>query len=182
MSANQEPCTWISASKALPPSMAPINVGFTGYGFATKCFHLPYILPNPDLNIYAFLQRAKAPPKGAKVESGKHCTIDYPDAKHYCTSDEFFADPKIDLVIVCTRHDSHAEFAEKALLAGKHGTSFITPAKTRQLSPYSRRGETLHRNHRRSRPCPSRGEENRQNPHRLPKYTHPPPIHPNTPH
>ena len=102
--------------------MAPLNVGLTGYGFATKSFHLPFILPNPDLNVYAFLQRPEAPPKGSQVESGKHCTIDYPDAKHYRTAVEFFADPKIDLVIVCTHHDTHAEFAEKALLSGKHGT------------------------------------------------------------
>ncbi|KAF3118204.1 hypothetical protein TWF569_003697 [Orbilia oligospora] len=100
--------------------MAPLNVGFVGYGFATRCFHLPYILPNPDLNVYAFLQRAEAPPAGSSVEKGKHCTIDYPQAKHYRTAEEFFADPNIDLVIVCTHHDSHFEFAEKSLLAGKH--------------------------------------------------------------
>lgn len=29
-------------------------------------------------------------------------------------------DPQIDLVIVATRHDSHFEFAKKALMAGKH--------------------------------------------------------------
>lgn len=102
--------------------MTPINVGLMGYGFATKSFHLPFILPNPDLSVYAFLQRAEAPPKGTQVESGKHCTVDHPNAKHYRTSEDFFADPKIDLVIVCTHHDTHAEFAEKALLAGKHGT------------------------------------------------------------
>ncbi|KAF8851083.1 NAD(P)-binding protein [Acephala macrosclerotiorum] len=98
--------------------MAPLNVGLMGYGFSTKSFHLPFILPNPDLKVYAFLQRAPAP--SGKVEKGKHCTVDYPAAKHYQTADEFFADPNIDIVIVCTHHDTHAEFAEKALLAGKH--------------------------------------------------------------
>lgn len=29
-------------------------------------------------------------------------------------------DPQIDLVIVATRHDSHFEFAKKALMVGKH--------------------------------------------------------------
>lgn len=101
--------------------MPPLKVGFVAYGFATRCFHLPFILPNPDLQVYAFLQRAEAPPPGAQVEKGKHCTIDFPNAKHYRTSDEFFADENIDLVIVCTQHDTHAEFAEKALRAGKHG-------------------------------------------------------------
>ncbi|KAJ6256998.1 hypothetical protein Dda_7881 [Drechslerella dactyloides] len=100
--------------------MAPLNVGLIGYGVATQRFHLPFILPNPDLNVYAFLQRAEAPPPGSSVEKGKHCTVDYPKAKHYRTSEDFFADASIDLVIVCTGHDTHTEFAEKALLAGKH--------------------------------------------------------------
>ena len=101
--------------------MAPINVGLMGYGFSTKCFHLPFILPNPNLKVYAFLQRAQAPSDKSGAEAGKHCAVDYPNAKHYRTADDFFADPNIDLVIVCTQHDTHAEFAERALLAGKHG-------------------------------------------------------------
>jgi predicted dehydrogenase len=45
-------------------SQQKIRVGLMGYGFSTKCFHLPYILPNPDLEVYAFLQRAAAPENG----------------------------------------------------------------------------------------------------------------------
>lgn len=105
--------------------MAPLNVGLIGYGFSTKSFNLPFILPNPGLNVYAFLQRAEAPASNEGVKSGVHCTVDYPNAKHYRTSEEFFADPAIDLVVVCTQHDTHAEFAEKALNAGKHVVSSI---------------------------------------------------------
>jgi predicted dehydrogenase len=105
--------------------MAPLNVGLMGYGFSTKCFHLPFILPNPDLKVYAILQRAEAPKDKSKIipgkVPGKHCTVDYPDVKHYRNADDFFADPSIDIVIVCTQHDTHFEFAKKALLAGKHG-------------------------------------------------------------
>ena len=101
--------------------MAPIKVGLMGYGFSTKCFHLPFILPNADLEVYAFLQRAEAPTDKTGVESGKHCTVDYPNAKHYRTANDFFADADIELVIVCTSSDNHAEFAEKAMRSGKHG-------------------------------------------------------------
>ena len=101
--------------------MAPIRVGLLGYGFSTKCFHLPFILPNPEYKVHAFLQRKEAPQDKSNVEAGVHCTIDHPDAKHYRTADEFFADKDTDLVIVCTGHDSHADLAEKALKAGKHG-------------------------------------------------------------
>lgn len=101
--------------------MAPLNIGLMGYGFSTRCFHLPFIVNNPDLRAYAFLQRAEAPKEKSGAERGTHCTVDYPDAKHYRTADEFFADSNIDVVAVCTKEDTHYEFSEKALKAGKHG-------------------------------------------------------------
>lgn len=102
--------------------MAPIKVGIAGYGFSTKCFHLPYILPNPDLEIHAFLQRASAPANPSDdLPKWGHCTVDFPKAKHYRTAEEFFGDSEIELVVVCT--SSHEEFVEGALRAGKHGMS-----------------------------------------------------------
>lgn len=95
--------------------MAPIKVGIIGYGFSTKCFHLPFILPNPELEVYAFLQRA-AP---SKAKKWGHCTVDFPQAKHYQTTDEFFTDKEIELVIVLTH--AHEELTQAALNAGKHG-------------------------------------------------------------
>ncbi|KAK9326925.1 hypothetical protein V1520DRAFT_284366 [Lipomyces starkeyi] len=100
--------------------MSTINIGFIGYGNSAKFFHLPYVLSNPELQVYAFLQRSPAPQDRAFVHPGTHCTVDFPKAKHYRTSEEFFADKNIELVIVCSKTDSHAEFAEKALKAGKH--------------------------------------------------------------
>jgi predicted dehydrogenase len=102
--------------------MAPIKVGIIGYGFSTKCFHLPYILPNPELEMYAFLQRAAAPSDPAQTPRWGHCTVDFPQAKHYQTADEFFGDELIELVIVLSS-TAHGELTERALLAGKHGAS-----------------------------------------------------------
>jgi predicted dehydrogenase len=102
------------------PTMAPLNVGIIGYGSSAKIYQLPYITPNPNLNVYAFLQRAAAPDL-TTAKPGSHCTVDFPKAKHYQSADDFFADAAIDLVIVCTRPDTHALFAERALLASKHG-------------------------------------------------------------
>jgi predicted dehydrogenase len=99
----------------------PIKIGIIGYGGSARFFHLPYILPNPDLSVYAFLQRAEAPSNPAEAKAGTHCTIDFPKAKHYRTSEDFFSDGDIELVIVCTQQNTHSEFAEKALRAGKHG-------------------------------------------------------------
>jgi predicted dehydrogenase len=70
------------------------------------------------LTIYAVFQRSPPPQDG----SGKsHCTVDLSDAKHYTDLDEMLRDPKIDLCVVVTRHDTHVPFAIKALQAGKHG-------------------------------------------------------------
>ncbi|RSL87296.1 hypothetical protein CEP51_002286 [Fusarium floridanum] len=98
--------------------MAPIRVGLVGYRFSAKVFHLPYILPNPDFQIYAVLQRTAAPAPGEEFPGFGHCTVDFPDVKHYRTAEDFFADPKIELVIICTR--VHQEFIERGLEAGKH--------------------------------------------------------------
>jgi len=99
------------------------NVGIIGYGFSTTCFHLPFILPNPSLKLHAFLQRAAAP-TGGSAEKGKHCKVDYPDVKHYQTAEDFFSDEEMDVVIVCSHGDTHADFAERAMRAGKHGKYF----------------------------------------------------------
>lgn len=101
--------------------MAPIKVGLMGYGFSAKWFHLPFIVTNPDLEVYAFLQRKEAPSDVDMVNSGIHCTHDYSWAKHYRKAADFFADEQIELVVVCTDVGTHYDFAEQALLAGKHG-------------------------------------------------------------
>ena len=101
--------------------MAPVKVGIIGYGGSAKYFHLPFILPNPDLEVVAFLQRAEAPKDKSNVERGKHCTVDHPKAKHYRTPKDFFADADIELVVVCSSSETHFEFGELALKAAKNG-------------------------------------------------------------
>lgn len=101
--------------------MASIKVGFIGYGGSAKTYYLPYILPIKQFEIYAFLQRAAAPASGQEAKPGSHCTVDFPNSRHYRTAEKFFADDAIELVIVCTHTDTHGPFAKKALEAGKHG-------------------------------------------------------------
>ena len=95
-----------------------IRVGVVGYGNAAKSFHIPFVQTVPAYTITAVLQRAEAP---SEKTPGSHCTVDLPSVRHHRTADAFFADKEIDLVVVATRNDTHIEFAEKALLAGKHG-------------------------------------------------------------
>lgn len=94
----------------------PVKVGLMGYGSSTKIFHLPFILPNPDLEVVAFLQRKEAPADKSNVEPGTHCTVDHPKAKHYRTKEDFLADAEIELVIVCTSSETHYELGVRRFL------------------------------------------------------------------
>src|ERR1043166_2158710 len=99
--ATQSPNFFPEKTRVPPASTTdPIKVGIVGYGFSTKCFHLPFILPNAEPRVYAFLQRAAPPATPAEVKGWGHCTFDFPDAKHCRTKDEFFAVEEIELVIV----------------------------------------------------------------------------------
>jgi predicted dehydrogenase len=114
--------------------MAPIKVGVVGYGGAAKNFHIPFISAIPDYEIIAILQRAEAPANAADAAPGSHCTVDLPNIRHYRTSEDFFGDADIQFVVVATRHDTHAYFAEEALKAGKHGMLVSSGAhRARQL-------------------------------------------------
>ncbi|EQB48990.1 hypothetical protein CGLO_11725 [Colletotrichum gloeosporioides Cg-14] len=100
-----------------------IRVGVVGYGFSARNFHIPFIKAVPDLEVTAVFQRAEAPADRTAASGSPHCVIDLPHAKHFQQADDFFADPDIDFVVVATHTDTHAFFAEKSLLAGKHGKS-----------------------------------------------------------
>ncbi len=78
-----------------------------------------FVLANKRLAVHAFLQRRPTPTAHGKPSSS--ASDDFPQAKLYLTPDEFFADSEIDLVVVATGHDSHADLAIRALKAKKHG-------------------------------------------------------------
>jgi predicted dehydrogenase len=100
-------------------ALPPIKVGFCGYGYSTRTFHLPFVLANKRLAVHAFLQRNEKSHQRGKEST--HCLDDYPNAKWYRTPEEFMADKEIELVVVATSIPSHADLAVAALEAGKHG-------------------------------------------------------------
>jgi predicted dehydrogenase len=111
--------------------MPGIKVGVIGYGFAAKSFHLPFINALPDYEVVAIVQRAEAPADPTTAAKGSHCTVDFPNVKHYRKVEDFFADAEIAFVVVATHADTHATFAEQALKAGKHGASSVRTAPRR---------------------------------------------------
>lgn len=93
-----------------------IRLGVIGYRNSAKNFHLPFIAAVPSIKVHAIVQRT---PRSPDAKPGDHCTIDYPEAKHFSDVDAFFDDPEIDLVLVCT-NAMHYEYAKRALQSGKH--------------------------------------------------------------
>ena len=91
---------------------APVRVGIIGAGgFATN-FLIPALKSFTDISLGGI---ASATGVRAKALAEKYSFI-------YCTGDpsEIFNDPEIDCLFVLTRHDTHAEFAIKAMEGGKH--------------------------------------------------------------
>ena len=100
-----------------------INVGFVGYGYTTRTFHLPAVALVPGYTIYAFVQRQEHPIDKRTGQPGPSCVEDYPKAIRYSSMSDMLADPKVDLVVVVTPQNSHAELCIQSLEAGKHGQS-----------------------------------------------------------
>lgn len=90
----------------------PYNVAVVGYGLSAKIFHIPFILPVPDLKLYAIVQRSPKP--------DDDCSKDHPGVKSYRSVDEVYTDPDVDVVVITTIPETHYEMTKKSLEAGKH--------------------------------------------------------------
>ena len=89
-----------------------VNVAVIGYGYAGRCFHTYLIGLAEELNLYAIASR--------NAERRQSATENYPGVKSYETIDQVIADDDVQLVVLATPHDTHAELAIKAMDAGKH--------------------------------------------------------------
>jgi predicted dehydrogenase/threonine dehydrogenase-like Zn-dependent dehydrogenase len=90
-----------------------INIGLIGAGSFATGMHLPNMQT----------MKGKYNLKGVMSRTGfKAKTVADQFEAEYATAnaDDILNDPKIDLVLIATRHDSHAELVLKSLKAGKH--------------------------------------------------------------
>jgi scyllo-inositol 2-dehydrogenase (NADP+) len=88
-----------------------VRVGIVGYGFAGRGFHAPLIRRVPGVELAAVATRA--PERRAQAES----ELGVPT---YPTLEAMLAEGEVDLVVLATPHDVHAEQALTAMAAGKH--------------------------------------------------------------
>ncbi|KAK8844516.1 hypothetical protein IAR55_006362 [Kwoniella newhampshirensis] len=97
-----------------------INVAFVGYGYTTRVFHLPAVKCTTGYNIYAFVQRQEFPIDKRTGKPAPSCKDDYPDAIRYSSMEDMLKDEKVELVVVVTPGESHAELCIQSLEAGKN--------------------------------------------------------------
>lgn len=101
------------ASQSPRPSDSPFKVALVGAGSFATGMHLPNLMQLKDkFSLHTVMTRNGVQAKNVGTQWGfKHMTTSY---------DEVIQDPEIDVVLICTRHDSHAPLALQALQAGKH--------------------------------------------------------------
>ena len=90
-----------------------INVAIVGAGNFAIGVHMPNLIRLKEkFNIHAVMNRTGLKGKQvADLYKASYATTNY---------DEILDDPKIDLILIATRHDSHAELTLKGLAAGKN--------------------------------------------------------------
>lgn len=89
--------------------MTKAGVGLAGYGLAGEVFHAPLIQAEPRLDLIKVLER-----------SSNRSKQRYPDVDVANNFDSLLRDDRIGLVVIATPNETHFEFAQKALEAGKN--------------------------------------------------------------
>ena len=89
-----------------------LNVALCGAGGFAKGMHIPNMKKMGDkLKLYAVQSRTGANAQALAVKEGAaYSTTDY---------SRILSDPKVDMVMICTRHNLHAQMIVQALEAGK---------------------------------------------------------------
>ncbi len=82
-----------------------------GYGMAGREFHCPLIRRQPGLGLHGVVARRPEVRARAEAEQG---------VRGFASLDEALSDPAVDLVVLATPHDVHAEQAVRTLEAGRH--------------------------------------------------------------
>lgn len=87
-----------------------LTIGYIGNGKSTNRYHLPFVLQRKNIRVKTIYQRTPEHEKWKRIE-GVNYTSDL---------DELLNDKEIQLVVVCTTHDSHYENTKLVLEHNKH--------------------------------------------------------------
>lgn len=87
----------------------PIRAGVLSFGLSGSVFHAPFLNQHEGFKLMGIVER-----------SSKKSQITYPNIKSYASVAAMIGDAEIELIVVNTPNNTHYEFAEQALKAGKH--------------------------------------------------------------
>lgn len=91
--------------------MSDPRAAVIGYGYAGRSFHSYLISITPGLILHGVSSRN--PAAWEQIAQERQCKV-------YKSFEEVIADPDVDLVVLATTNDVHAELAIRAMEAGKH--------------------------------------------------------------
>ncbi len=87
-----------------------LTIGYIGNGKSTNRYHLPFVLQRENIKVKTIYQR-----------NPKHESWNRIPGVHYTSElDQLLNDKDIQLIVVCTKHDSHYEYAKLVLEHNKH--------------------------------------------------------------
>ncbi len=86
-----------------------IKTGIASFGMSGKIFHAPFIQEHPSLELTAIVER-----------HNNDSREKYGDSILYRSFEEMLTNKELELIVVNTPVQTHFEYAQKALLAGKH--------------------------------------------------------------
>ena len=89
-----------------------IQVAVVGCGNFARAIHLPNILKLPEYQLRLVVD--------ADVPRARDTAEQFQVPDHSCSYDDALSNAEIDLVIICTPHNQHAQMAIQAVNAGKH--------------------------------------------------------------
>ncbi|WP_246145219.1 Gfo/Idh/MocA family oxidoreductase [Oceanobacillus sojae] len=95
--------------------MNMLSIAFIGYGNSVTNYHLPYLEKRESINVKYIYRRAED-----RIHEGIEHENWYPDINFTSDLDEILNDKEIELIVVCTHADSHAEYARTALQNNKN--------------------------------------------------------------
>lgn len=87
-----------------------IGTVVVGYGLAGRVFHCPLVRRQAELRLHGVVARAASVRAEAEADWG---------VVGYSSLDEALDDPRVQLVVIATPHDTHADLVVRTLAAGK---------------------------------------------------------------
>ncbi len=87
-----------------------LTIGYIGNGKSTNRYHLPFVLQRENIKVKTIFRRSPDRDQWDKI-AGVNYTTDL---------DEMLQDKEIQLIVICTKHDSHYTYAKQILEHNKH--------------------------------------------------------------